>query len=465
MGPDEVAEGLGLESFLSLAVAVVPEPAFEHCERVGLVVGNLHGDRPGVGFDPRDQSHPKCFLSVDDPPRERELQGVTLTQHLWQADSATPGTEQPEGDPRLAESRLRGRHPDITGKRELETAPTGRTIDPGDDDRRRPLDRAGDVLSLAGERLRFLLVEPGDDLQIGPRTEGLSRPLQVDHGFLGVADSGLEVRKAVPGECVPGIRSVDRHGTDPFVFLDVDHAGDSEGVSKGLCVPRRKGPVMDRADRCRRAARDAVADVEPPRLYDVIVNVLDQASMTPGVLTLESAAVIDPEIDLDGIAHRAAGVQLIYEGLRLTRSLAQDPPWEADGDDDADLEILAADLLVARGFYLLARTDAAEKAVRTVKSFGRDQTIRRDVDTDTDASRLDANLECDVLELAVLTGASAAGETPTSELVSVAVDVATDAGTGFPPASECLGDLEGPEADAPVSENVRTDRATSVTDP
>ncbi|MHC3439114.1 DUF7114 family protein [Natrialbaceae archaeon A-gly3] len=220
---------------------------------------------------------------------------------------------------------------------------------------------------------------------------------------------------------------------------------------------------MDRADRCRRAARDAVADVEPPRLYDVIVDVLDQASMTPGVLTLKSAVATDPDTDLEGIAHRAAGVQLIYEGLRLTRSLAQDPPWEADGDDDADLEILAADILVARGFYLLARTDAAEKAVRTVKSFGRDQTIRRGVDTD--ASRLDANLECDVLELAVLTGASAAGETPTSELVSAAVDVATDAGTGFPPASECLPDLEAPETDAPVSENVRTDRATSVTDP
>ena len=222
---------------------------------------------------------------------------------------------------------------------------------------------------------------------------------------------------------------------------------------------------MDRADSCRRAARDAVADVEPPRLYDVIIEILDTASMTPGVLTLQSAARIDPDADLDAIAHRAAGVQLIYEGLRLTRSLAHDPPWVHGDAGDADLEILAADILVARGFYLLARTDAAGKAVRTVKSFGRDQTRRREADTDVDADRLDANLECDVLELAVVTGATAAGSRPTPELVTLATDVATDAESGFPPAMECLPDLEGPEADVSRGENVRTDRATSVSDP
>ncbi|WP_425606513.1 DUF7114 family protein [Halomontanus rarus] len=209
---------------------------------------------------------------------------------------------------------------------------------------------------------------------------------------------------------------------------------------------------MDRAASCRRAARDAVADVEPPRLHDVIVGTLDGASMTPGVLTLESAAAIDPtaDLELDSIANQAAGVQLIYEGLRLTRRLAHDEPWtsgDPETEADGDLEILAADILVARGFYLLARTDAAGKAVRTVQAFGRDQTLRDDVDSDAESATLDANLERDVLELAVLAGAAAVDATPTAALIAVANDVADAVGTEFPPASACLPAIGPVEAD------------------
>ncbi|WP_255192462.1 DUF7114 family protein [Natronobeatus ordinarius] len=221
---------------------------------------------------------------------------------------------------------------------------------------------------------------------------------------------------------------------------------------------------MEQAASCRRAARDAVSDVEPPRLHDVITGTLDGASMTPGVLTLQSAAAIDPGVDRSGIAHHAAGVQLIYEGLRLTRTLAHDEPWtHGDANGDGDLEILAADILVARGFYLLARTDAAGKAVRTVQAFGRDQTRRDQPGADVD--RLDSNLERDVLELAVLTGAAAVGSTPTPELVAVANDVGEAVGTGFPPAEECLSTVDSPETDATPGDGVATDRATSVTDP
>ncbi|WP_312909982.1 DUF7114 family protein [Natronosalvus caseinilyticus] len=260
---------------------------------------------------------------------------------------------------------------------------------------------------------------------------------------------------------------------------------------------------MDRADTCRGAARDALADVEPAALHDFLTDTLETASMTPGVLTLASASVLErpkprpagdqdssggkhersddvneangetasregpgaPETEdrsaaesvygqsgdsLEGIAHHAAGVQLIYEGLRLTRALAHDEPWaETTGDSPADLEILAADILVARGFYLLARTDAADTAVRTVRRFGRNQTTRTDAD-ETDAAALDANLEQDVLELAVRTGATAADADPTPELLAVATNVAdvtatTDTGVAFPPAAECLSDLEALE--------------------
>ncbi|WP_254762843.1 DUF7114 family protein [Natrinema marinum] len=255
---------------------------------------------------------------------------------------------------------------------------------------------------------------------------------------------------------------------------------------------------MEKADSCRRAAAEAVADVEPPQLHDYIESVLDRASMVPGTLAIESAAAMaadghlenvsrptdaveddresvsgdDPHgSEPDSVVTHAAGVQLIYEGLRLTRSLAHDEPWlgsEADASD-GDLAILAADILVARGFYLLARTDAAGKAVRTVQSFGRDQTRRTDREStaladDADPAALDANLERDVLELAVLTGAVAVGETPSPRLLAVAEDLADLVGASFPPAAECLGDLDARARDRSLEEGP-TDRATSATDP
>ena len=271
---------------------------------------------------------------------------------------------------------------------------------------------------------------------------------------------------------------------------------------------------MDRADSCRRAASEAVADVEPPALHDRIETTLTEASMVPGVLTLESAATTaadgravgeseregktatDRETarghtqrhsrngsgDTDGIATQAAGVQLIYEGLRLTRSLAHDEPWaaaEGNSADDSDLDILAADILVARGFYLLARTDAAGKAVRTVQKFGRDQT-RRDAAAerssgpaaadgesttdDAEATAIDANLERDILELAVRTGAAAVGDAPSQRLLATAESLADAVGTSFPPAADCLADLE-PMPSEQSLEDPTTDRATSATDP
>ncbi|WP_049926498.1 DUF7114 family protein [Halopiger goleimassiliensis] len=236
---------------------------------------------------------------------------------------------------------------------------------------------------------------------------------------------------------------------------------------------------MDPADSCRRAAVEAVADVEPPRLHDLVDSVLKGASMVPGALTLESAArAATDEFALEestgefpagrgSVLTHAAGVQLIYEGLRLTRTIAHEEPW-TDGDaGSADLEILAADILVARGFYLLARTDAADKAVRTVRNFGHDQTARDDIvrgRTDGDPAALDANLERDVLELAVRTGAASVDEPPSPRLLAIADDLARDVGPSFPPAEECLADLETPPLETTL-EDGPTDRATSATDP
>ncbi len=248
------------------------------------------------------------------------------------------------------------------------------------------------------------------------------------------------------------------------------------GLSKGICFLHRNVWLMDRAATCREAARDAVADVEPPRLHDVIADTLEGSSMLPSVLTLASAAALDPDADLDGLSHRAAGVQLIYEGLRLTRTLAHTEPWTAaEGNCDGDLEILAADILVARGFYLLARTEAATRAVATVQAFGRDQTNRRQAATDRERVALDASLERDVLELSVVAGAAAVGAPTASALLTAANELADDVGTEFPTAKQCLTELGFgfefefepliEEADSHPGEVNPTDRATSVTDP
>ncbi|WP_049986383.1 DUF7114 family protein [Halobellus rufus] len=191
---------------------------------------------------------------------------------------------------------------------------------------------------------------------------------------------------------------------------------------------------MDDAVRVRDAAHEAVEDIAPARLREVLYEHLSAAPMTPAVLVLVSARAPDTgvETDADGLAERAAGVQLIYEGLRLTRSLAHEEPWtetfDDDGDIDADLDVLAADVLVSRGFYLLARTEAADRAVDVVRAFGRDQTLRRADGADRDA--LDRNLEADVFALAVATGMTAVGATPSPAVLEYAAELGRDCDLG-----------------------------------
>ena len=194
---------------------------------------------------------------------------------------------------------------------------------------------------------------------------------------------------------------------------------------------------MEEAAAVRGAAEEAVRDIVPDGLRGEMTTFLESGSAVPGALTLVVAGLfgeVDPE-DVDGLTERAVGVQLIYDGLRLTRGLAHDDPWgeaagETEGDIPADMEILAADVLVSRGFYLLARTEGAEAAVEVVRSFGRDQTERRERD-DPD---LDRELERDVLELAVLAGATAVGS-DAPETAAFAADLVGER-DGFPPADE-----------------------------
>jgi|GEM_PF-359201 len=199
---------------------------------------------------------------------------------------------------------------------------------------------------------------------------------------------------------------------------------------------------MDTAARARAAAQEVVGDIEPQQLREVLFDWLAEASMAPGVLVFLSAQASQPTVDLDGLSRRAAGVQLIYEGLRLTRTIAHDEPWVGTEADviDADVDILAADVLVSRGFYLLARTEAATAAVETVQSFGRDQTLRRRADSEAESDSLDRNLEADIFALAVRAGVTAVATDPSEDLLSFAADLAPSEGSELSTADSVLSD-------------------------
>jgi len=199
---------------------------------------------------------------------------------------------------------------------------------------------------------------------------------------------------------------------------------------------------MEEAATCRRAAREAVRDIEPEPLRTGIDDLLADASMAPGALALLSARAADEGVELDSVADRAAGVQLIYDGLRLTRTLSHEEPWAGREDHtEPNLDVLAADVLVARGFYLLARTDAADKAVETVQAFGRDQTRRRSPGADTVA--LDGSLERNVLELAVTVGSTAVGVVPSAAALEAASTLFERGEPPLPPAEDALPDSPG----------------------
>jgi len=221
---------------------------------------------------------------------------------------------------------------------------------------------------------------------------------------------------------------------------------------------------MDEAVQARTAAKDAVDGIIPDRLQSVIDAHLARASMIPGVLALLSARVVGGDVEETTVTDRAAGVQLIYEGLRLTRSLVDTEPWARTGGTiEDDLDILAADVLVAQGFHLLAHTEAADKAVETVREFGREQTDLRERRASSARS-----LEANVFELAVIAGATATGNEAPVPLRQYVIGLAQS--NGDPPLPGSADGLpEGIEevmrrvgAQATADDRVRTHSATDT---
>lgn len=221
---------------------------------------------------------------------------------------------------------------------------------------------------------------------------------------------------------------------------------------------------MDEAVQARTAAREAIEGITPDRLKSVMDAHLAGASMIPGVLAILSARVVGGDVEETTVSNRAAGVQLIYDGLRLTRSLVETEPWRHSGGTlEDDLDILAADVLVSQGFHLLAHTEAADKAVETVREFGREQTDIRELRGPSARS-----LEANVFELAVIAGATATGNDAPLPLRQYVVGLARS--HGDPPLPDATAGLpEGVEevmrrvgTQTAAEERVRTHSATDT---
>lgn len=207
---------------------------------------------------------------------------------------------------------------------------------------------------------------------------------------------------------------------------------------------------MEEAAAVRRAAEETLGDVDPPRFR---AEVLDRVapSAVPALIVLATARTGDHDADLADVESRAVGVQLVYDGLRLTRDLSVSPPWFDDEPDGANLAILAADVLVARGAYLLAGTEVSGAAVEVIRSFGRDQSLRAAA---TDPAAVDRRLERDVFELAALAGTAATGSYDPS-VARWATDLVHEFEGELPRAEELLPPdlhVETPHDTEPVGE-------------
>lgn len=152
------------------------------------------------------------------------------------------------------------------------------------------------------------------------------------------------------------------------------------------------------------AVRGAVCqlsrDVEPVRLGTALEARLETASMVPGAVTMITAERLGGTDAGETAIDRAIGVQLCYEGMRLTRSLIREEERFKAADPTGDyLDLVAAEVLVSRGFVELADTPVADDAIEIVHRFSRHQSESQGDDRD-------AALEHDVISLAVAAGAT-----------------------------------------------------------
>lgn len=222
---------------------------------------------------------------------------------------------------------------------------------------------------------------------------------------------------------------------------------------------------MEDAAVVRAGTREELQDVDPQALRDDVYDAIDESWLTPGVVTIQAARRCGADEVGPGLRRRAAGVQLIYEGLANTRGLVDIPPWTTATDGNSpnpdavergNMDVLVADVLVARGAHLLAYTEAADECVAVIQRFGRRQT-------DENVTSEDRTLEADALELAAIAGSTLDGPTPVDSVLAWANDLAASLDGGDLPETSSL--LPAPEAGTTGQTAVANESRSGRSDP
>ena len=197
---------------------------------------------------------------------------------------------------------------------------------------------------------------------------------------------------------------------------------------------------MEEAPRVREALRESLREIDPDPFRARLERTLEGRPLTPGILTVRTARAIDGTVATEAAAERAAGVQLIYEGLRLTRRLVETEPWPPAGEGDPDVDVVAAEVLVARGLNQLAHTGVRDRVVEIIRRFGR--THSRDADGQPlDGQAAEPSLEADVVVLAIAAGADLSAQTVPPGLIEYARELAAKIDADPLPDGEQIGDV------------------------
>lgn len=213
---------------------------------------------------------------------------------------------------------------------------------------------------------------------------------------------------------------------------------------------------MDEARLVRDALADSLEDVEPRPFRRDLQRTAEGRPLTPGVLTIRTARAVDPTVSLDAAAYHAMGVQLGYLGLREARRLIETEPWPPAGDDDPDVDVVASEVLVAKGLNHLAHTGVRDRVVEIVRRFGRSQS--RDADTG------EPSLEAEFVVLAIATGADLTAQTVPPGLIEYARELAGQIDEDPIPAGAAIDDVaDNVERIVAASESPTEDRSQSST--
>lgn len=193
---------------------------------------------------------------------------------------------------------------------------------------------------------------------------------------------------------------------------------------------------MEAAREVRHAARNSLGAIEPTGLARMLDDILVDASMVPGVVTVLTAERLGGPEKREAALDRAVGVQLSYEGLRLTRELIRDEErYDVPDPTEGYLALVAGEVLVSRGFGELADTAVSNQAIEIVQRFSKNQT--HEYYGPPEAGPHGRSLERDVVALGVAAGATTVRETVPGYLTEYGEQLATEVDREpLPPATE-----------------------------